>query len=117
MSYPHYIVCTLNEVNGTTCQSPAPNQRLEWVNGADPAKYVEIDGQGDFETAILLKSVDDNGNTTWTLSIWYGKRVPCGGSHELIRATAADDPIGDFYGNDGGLPDGDLAKATCVADD
>lgn len=117
MAYPTYILCTLTEINGNTCQSPAPNHRLEWVQGANPPEYAEIAGQGDFKDVSLVKGVDGNNNTTWLLSIWYDHRTTCGGHHELIRATAADDPTGDFYGDNSGTPDASLANATCVSDD
>jgi len=116
MAYPTYILCTLTEVNGVSCQTPAPNHRLEWDAGASPPRYSEIAGQGDFSSATLERD-DSGGTTTWTLTIVYQGRTACDGTHSLIRAVAADDPTGDFYGDDNGTPDSSIAQATCVDDD
>lgn len=114
MSYPTDITCTLTEVNGGSCVSPQPSHLLQFVLGSDPPKYQAATGQGDFTSATLWKSTDANNNTTWRLKVTYQDRGhACDGQHDLIRATAADDPTGDFYGDDSGTPDSSLAKATC----
>lgn len=113
MSYPTHIMISLVEIGGGSCGSLS--QRVAWIPDANPPKY-QKDGTGDFLIANLTRTTV-SGNTTWTMYIRNLQPGSCQGTHSLLRATAADDPTGDFYVINAGQPDSSLGIAIAVNDD
>lgn len=114
MSYPEYVIVTLNEVDGNSCGDL--NHRFEFQDGSDPPEYKAIRGEGDFLFGIGVGVPDGSGGIeTFELVIRVATGT-CSGLHWLRRNPSADNPTGNYCMYSGGQLDCDAAKATVVAE-
>lgn len=111
--WPTKIRITLQSVNGVSCGSLS--QEMTYIVGSKPPKYQR---SGDIVFLISNNTrTTVSGNITWNVYLRNLATGPCQGTYTLLRATTADNPMGYFYGINGGVPDSNLSVATVESAD